>query len=119
MAKTAGVVTTRYERVVEILDRATAGSEADYGGAGRVWFPLEALIEARVHGVPMIAAAEPAEEACSCCAPVESDGPPFPNRGAKSGLVRGLRGEAPFDGTQFPRLPCVEVAPAASPYSHD
>jgi tyrosinase len=105
MAQTAGVVTTRYERVVEILDLATKGSDADYGGAGRFWYPLSDLLEARVHGVAMIAPEEKAEEACSCCAPVQNDGPPFPNRGAKSGLVRGLRGEAPFDGTQFPRLP--------------
>jgi len=105
MAQTAGVV-TRYERVVEILDSAAAKSDADYGGAGRFWFPLENLLEARVYGVPMIAPAEPAEQACACCAPPQSgDGPPFPGRGAKSGLVRGLRGQAPFDGTQFPRLP--------------
>lgn len=104
MAQTTGVV-TRYERVVEILDRAAAGSESDYGGAGRFWVPLSNLLDARVHGVQMIAPEEPAEQACSCCAPAQSGGPPFPGRGAKSGLVRGLRGQAPFDGTQFPRLP--------------
>src|SRR5262249_38257521 len=27
------------------------------------------------------------------------------SRSARSGLIRGLRGQAPFDGTQFPRLP--------------
>ncbi len=104
MAQTAGVV-TRYERVVEILDRAAANSDADYGGAGRFWFPLANLLQARVHGVRMIAPEEPAEQACPCCVPASGDGPPFPERGAKSGLVRGLRGQAPFDGTQFPRLP--------------
>ncbi|MGE3311386.1 MAG: tyrosinase family protein [Limisphaerales bacterium] len=31
--------------------------------------------------------------------------PSIPGRGAASGLVRGLKGEPPFDGTQFPRLP--------------
>jgi tyrosinase len=104
MAQTAGVV-TRYERVVEVLDRAAANSDADYGGAPRFWFPLADLLQARVHGIRMIAPAEPAEQACPCCVPASADGPPFPGRGAKSGLVRGLRGQPPFDGTQFPRLP--------------
>ncbi|HEX3583145.1 MAG TPA: tyrosinase family protein [Thermoanaerobaculia bacterium] len=105
MAQTADVV-TRYERVVEILDRAAAKSDSNYGGAGRFWFPLADLMEARVYGVRMIAPAEPARETCSCCTPMQTaDGPRFPGRGAKSGLVRGLRGEAPFDDTQFPRLP--------------
>jgi tyrosinase len=104
MAQTAAVL-TRYERVVEILDRAAGKSESNYGGAGRFWSSLPALLEARVHGVPMIAPEEPAEAECSCCAPAQSGGPPFPGRGAKSGLVRGLRGQAPFDGKQYPRMP--------------
>lgn len=29
----------------------------------------------------------------------------FPGRGAASGLVKGLKGEFPFDDTQFPRMP--------------
>jgi tyrosinase len=97
---------TRYERIVDILDRAAGANGSDYGGLDRFWHPREALLNARVHGVPMIAPEEKAKPACACCAPVSSgDGAPFPGRGAKSGLVRGLRGEAPFDGTQFPRLP--------------
>jgi len=31
--------------------------------------------------------------------------PRYPGRGAASGLVRGLRGQPPFDGAQLPRLP--------------
>jgi tyrosinase len=31
--------------------------------------------------------------------------PPFPGRGANSGLIQGLRGQAPFDGSRFPPLP--------------
>ena len=107
MAETTQTL-TRYDRVVEILDRAAGSTETEYGGAGsRFWFPLADLLEARVHGVAMIAPEEKAEDACPCCVPAakSGDGPPFPGRGAKSGLVRGLRGQAPFDGTRFPRLP--------------
>ena len=85
MARTTS--TTRYERVKEILDKAAGTSTADYGGIGRFWeLPLSELLEVKVHGVRMIAPAEP-------------------GRGAASGLVQGLRGEGPFDGSRFPRLP--------------
>ncbi|MEA2570753.1 MAG: tyrosinase [Acidobacteriota bacterium] len=95
----ANTTPTRYQRIVDILDCAAAA------GADRFWFPREKLLTARVHGIAMIAPEEKAKPACACCAPVSSgDAAPFPGRGAKSGLVRGLRGEAPFDGTQFPRL---------------
>lgn len=100
MAETTGTL-TRYDRVVEILDRASAGSDTDYGGAGsRFWYPLPNLLDASVYGVPMIAPEEEEkkEEACPCC-------PPAAGRGEKSGLVRGLRGQSPFDGSRFPRLP--------------
>ncbi len=44
----------------------------------------------------------------SCCGPQASGTPevlPSPGRGAASGLIKGLKGQFPFDGTQFPRLP--------------
>lgn len=100
--------TTRYERFVEILDRAAGDSTANYGGAGAFWrSSLPDLLTVKVHGVRMIAPAEAAK--MSCCA----DHEPAPGsadeirtgRGDASGLVRGLRGQAPFDGSLFPPLP--------------
>jgi tyrosinase len=97
--------TTRYERFLEILDRAAGTSEARYGGAGPFWHrPLDELLTLKVHGVRMIAPAAAAK--MSCCAdhePAASDS--ATGRGDASGLVRGLRGQAPFDGSLFPPLP--------------
>src|SRR5437763_229952 len=45
----------------------------------------------------------------SCCGPSDaatsSALQPSRGRGAASGLIKGLKGQFPFDGTQFPRLP--------------
>ena len=99
---------SRYQRVKEILETAAGDSPADYGGVGRFWnLPLEVFQKVMVHGVRMIAAGS--EGSPCCCSPPKSQteaiGPKFPGRGNRSGLIRGLRGQAPFDGTQFPRLP--------------
>ena len=113
---------TRYERVVEILDRAAEGSPADYGGVGAPWrLPLDRFQEVEVYGVRMIApAAAPAPRGggcgCGCgCGTASAQDPAgdapgdrlprYPGRGAASGLVKGLRGQAPYDGSVFPRLP--------------
>ncbi len=43
----------------------------------------------------------------SCCGPSSHAGPAasrMPGRGAASGLIKGLKGVFPFDGTQFPPL---------------
>ncbi|MFL5802981.1 MAG: tyrosinase family protein [Roseiflexaceae bacterium] len=37
-----------------------------------------------------------------------------PGRGAASGLIKGLKGEFPFDGSQFPRLPWGGAAVSSS-----
>jgi tyrosinase len=85
--------TRRYDRVKVILDAAAGDSKSDFGGAGRFWDAgIDKFKEARVHGVLMIAP----EAAASCC----DDG----SRSARSGLIRGLRGEPPFDGERFPPL---------------
>src|SRR5580698_2907689 len=90
-----GALTISYARVKAILDDAAGASTADYGGAGRFWDNgAEALETADVYGVKMIAEAP----AHACCA---VDG----ERSKASGLIRGLRGEAPFDGGRFPRIP--------------
>ena len=94
MAQSSAVLQrqTRYARVGAILAAAAGDAASDYGGIGRFWeLPLEALLEAKVYGVRLIA---PAVQA-SCCGGGES-------RSANSGLIRGLRGLPPFDGTRFP-----------------
>src|SRR5262245_30677988 len=91
---------TRYEKVKEILDRAAAGSTVDYDGLGPFWrLPFERFLQFELNGVRLIAAAEAPVH--SCCHDAETG----TSRSARSGLIRGLRGETPFDGTQFPRLP--------------
>jgi tyrosinase len=65
--------------------------------------------------------AECGPRACGCdCAgsdPYAAPGtdvyPRYPGRGAASGLVRGLRGIAPYDGSVFPRLPWGGAAVSA------
>lgn len=96
--------TTRYEQVKDILDRAAGDGAVDYDGLGRFWhLPLSQLLEVKVYGVRMIASPEVAPS--GCCHSDNADGESSTTRSAKSGLVRGLRGEAPFDGTQYPPLP--------------
>ena len=90
---------TRYQRVLKILDTAAAGGASDYDGKGLFWhLPLPKLLDVEIYGVRMIAPVENASG--SCCHQVETR-----SRGARSGLIIGLRGENPFDGTHYPRLP--------------
>ncbi|QNM98541.1 tyrosinase family protein [Chitinimonas koreensis] len=89
---------SRLDRVRQILDRAVA--DTAYRDEERFWrLPLAALLEHSLYGVRLIAPPRPAGG--SCCHKAAAG----PGRGDESGLVRGLRGQAPFDGTRFPRLP--------------
>jgi tyrosinase len=92
---------TRFEQVREILRKAAHGREVAYGGMALWKFPHDKLLNAQLHGVRLIA---PEKEAGgSCCHGPKSAEPG--GRGRRSGLIKGFRGEAPFDGSQFPRLP--------------
>ncbi|HEY0025870.1 MAG TPA: tyrosinase family protein [Longimicrobium sp.] len=114
MAK--ATTTTRWERVQEILQRAHP-EEPVYAGAGRFWMNLDTLLAAEIHGVRMVAPAQGAGSTgtgCGCGTPgcgggaADTGGEPgtrYPGRGAASGLVKGLRGQPPFDGSRLPRLP--------------
>ncbi len=94
---------TRYKQFQQILDRAAAGSSADYDGLGDFWNkPLSQLLELELHGIRLIAPAEAPVASCCHGGSAESAAE---SRSAKSGLVRGLRGQAPFDGSQYPQLP--------------
>ena len=91
---------TRYARVKQILDEAAAGGAKDYDGKGLFWQqPLPKFLEVKIFGIRMIA--PPKLPVASCC----HSGGEAETRSANSGLIRGLRGQAPFDGTQYPPLP--------------
>lgn len=125
---------SRLARIRQLLDQASAGVQASYQGLGAFWqLPLPQLLGAELYGVRLIAPApdddtagpissasaqppsSPAQSSCchapapppSCCTPPSAPAaaPPQRGRGAASGLVKGLKGEAPFDGNPFPRLP--------------
>ncbi|HEY7427189.1 MAG TPA: hypothetical protein VH682_23345 [Gemmataceae bacterium] len=87
---------TRFDRVGEILERAAGDGHPSHSGAGRFWnLPRAAFLQTVVYGLKV----------------VETEGE---NRGARSNLVKALKGEAPFDGTDFERMPLGRdaVAPA-------
>src|SRR5690349_20628700 len=102
---------SRYERIKRILSEASAGAHPSYQGHEQFWnLPHAEFLEVRLYGIRMIApAATPAPglsvmgQPKSCC---ETGSAPQrqPGRGAASGLIIGLRGQPPFDGSQFPRL---------------
>jgi tyrosinase len=120
---------SRYQQVKKILDDASGEVHPSYQGYDRFWnLPLSELLQLTLYGVRMIALATaspvtavadtlPAAAAPCCHAPkaaspsasptaiASSGAQPQPGRGASSGLILGLKGLAPFDGSQFPRLP--------------
>jgi len=61
---------------------------------------------------PSCACAPAAENVPAPAAPASS--PAYPGHSAKSGLIQGLKGQFPFDGSQFPRLPWGGTAVAPS-----
>lgn len=93
---------TRYDRIRKILNEAAAGSSVDYGGIGQFWnHGVKQLKEAVIHGIRLVAPR--AEKIKSCCGHELDQSAQA--HGTASMLVRGLKGETPFDGSQFPRLP--------------
>ena len=90
-----------YPDVQAILRSAapdTVGSSSN-GGLGAFWnLSRDEFIAAKFYNDPLIAP----EDELSCC------GTPLKNgrsRSARSLLISGLSGQAPFDGTQFKTLP--------------
>jgi len=110
---------SRYQRVKYILNAAAASSCADYQGYGKFWeLPLAQFLTVEIYGVRMIAPgpgndsrqdADAPPAVGGCChhdtATVNNPLQRSQGRGAVSGLVKGLKGQYPFDGRQFPRLP--------------
>lgn len=125
---------SRYERVKRILNTAQGPAEASYQGAHRFWeLPLAEFLTFTLYGVRMIAPAPgdsadagssaSAKKSGGCCGGGSGTGmsgggtsgcsssdsassdAASTARSSASGLILGLKGLAPFDGTQFPRLP--------------
>lgn len=80
--------------VQKILMDASGGEASAFAGLGLSGFTRDQFLAATIAGVPLIVLAKTG----SCC----SGGSTSVDQ---SGLLRGLRGVAPFDGSQFPRLP--------------
>lgn len=103
MTSNSAAAGTRFEQVLQILRDAAGGRDEAFGGLPLWEFSRGELLAARLYGVRLIAPPKEAAAASSCCSQhgaAEAGG-----RGARSGLVQGLRGEPPFDGSQLPRLP--------------
>ncbi|MBN9618013.1 MAG: tyrosinase family protein [Acidobacteriales bacterium] len=123
---------SRYKQVRKILDDASGDMHPSYQGHYRFWnLPLAELLQLTLYGVRMIAPATssspeapPVAAAMSatmspCCHAPQPKAAPTAQpqielgRGASSGLIVGLKGLSPFDGSQFPRLPWGGAAVSA------
>jgi hypothetical protein len=88
---------TRLAKVRSILHTAAHGDEKAYGGL-RLWeLERDALMHATLAGSRLIAPDSTA--ARSCCG---SSSEAAVSRSTSSGLVQGLRGLRPFDGSSRP-----------------
>ena len=77
----------QWEQVRRILTAATGFGSPRHDGKERFWErPLSEFLQLSIYGEPLIA-------------------PPGPDRGRQSNLVKALKGEAPFDGSDFVRMP--------------
>jgi len=76
---------TSFARVKEILDNSIGGSNARIGAHGAFWRRLtrDQFINKKVFGLKLIKLGD----------------------GANSNLVKALKGDAPFDGSRFRRMP--------------
>ncbi|RED97890.1 tyrosinase family protein [Marinoscillum furvescens] len=105
---------SRYEQVRLILEKAQGKDCPDYDGYHRFWDrPYEEFISMKLYGIPMFVLGENPNEqppSHSCChssaQPVAKSTTAATTTGdpEASGLIRGLKGKFPFDGTQFPKL---------------
>lgn len=90
-----------FERVRQILWEAAEQNENGAFGGLRLWeYSRDEMVRADLRGIRLISAAED-PGAHSCC----GDSGPEKSRSLDSPLIHGLRGEAPFDDSQYPRLP--------------
>lgn len=129
--RTSAVNSGRYSEVKSILNAIQGSCVPDYQDQGAFWQDYDGLLAASLYGHAMIAPGEKpgddsagsASEGTSCCGSNDSDntaqsgcwpsgggrgtagtGGAGTSRSDQSGLIIGLRGQAPFDGSVFPAL---------------
>ena len=90
----ATITSPSLEQVRALLQEAAGGQASAYGGMALWSMSRAELLAATLGGLPVIAL--PAKK--TCCSGVSASA-------ADSALLRGLRGETPFNHSQFPRLP--------------
>ena len=88
------VTTSVLAAVQQLLEKSAGGDPSAFGGLAIWTFSREQFLNTTLGGLALIALPAPKKSCCSAAAsPVAS------------ALLLGLRGEQPFDGTQYPRLP--------------
>jgi tyrosinase len=88
---------SRLEQIRELLREAAHGEASAFAGLELWSLPYDRLLAAKLAALPLIEIKKAAHCCCSgTAAPSCADG---------SALLLGLHGKAPFDGSQFPRLP--------------
>jgi tyrosinase len=88
---------SRFDRVRSLLEHAAAGAAPSFGGLELWSMSRDQFVTAKLLGLPLVALRKPAHSCCGSSSSVTD--------GGGSALLDGLRGEGPFDGSQFPRLP--------------
>lgn len=87
------IATSRFATIQQLLKNSAGGDPSAYGGLA-VWsFSHDQFLTTTLAGLPLVAPLTPKKSCCCSSSPVAS------------ALLLGLRGEQPFDGTQYPRLP--------------
>jgi tyrosinase len=130
MAKRESESAGRFSEVKSILSRVQGASVPDYQGLKIFWLDYTTLMEAEIYGQRMIALGKNSarktsgDDSESCCGGANADASQdhaagcWPSGGGRSGsvsggdtsrsdrsgLIIGLRGQAPFDSSEFPPL---------------
>ena len=115
MPESSEATPSRLDRFRAIMEAAAGTSTASYMGHPRFWnLPLAELRDFELYGVVMMRAGgappvgqQPSAQQPACCHAGDHghDSAPPGGNADDAGLIRGLRGQYPFDGTQFPPLP--------------
>ena len=87
---------SRFDRVRQLLEESAGGEASAFAGLALWFLPHDQWSVARLLGLPLLEVKAAAHCCCKTAPAADASG---------SALLRGLHGQQPFDGSQFPRLP--------------